>query len=81
MVSYRICIIIMSFVKHACAALYSCGAGSQGVTPIISYICRLGSIFGFKILNFNILGFSEKIIFWAMKELRIFWGSLENGTI
>ena len=34
--------------------------GGGGGTLIFSYIRRLGSFFGFKILNFNILGFSEK---------------------
>ena len=39
-----------------------------GGTLIVSYIRRLGSFFGFKILNFKILGiFRKTIIFWGMK--------------
>ena len=46
-----------------------------GGTLIFSYIRRLGSFFGFKILNFIIfLGFSEKVIIFGMKNLWIFFG-------
>ena len=41
------------------------GGGGEG-TLIFSYIRRLGSFLGFKILNFKILRFSEKLIFWGV---------------
>ena len=46
---------------------------------MFSYIHRLGSFFGFKILNFNIFyGFSEKIIFFWVRRFCgyffFFWG-------
>ena len=51
------------------------GPQGGGGTLIFSYICRLGSIFGFKILNFNILlGFRKINIFLGMKILWIFFG-------
>ena len=48
-----------------------------GGTLIFSYICRLRPFFVFKILKFNILGFSEKRIVWGyapMVKLWIFLG-------
>ena len=48
---------------------------SQAGTLIFSYILRLGSFLGFKILNLNILlGFRKINIFWGMKILSIFLG-------
>ena len=54
------------------------GGGGRG-TLIFSYIHRLGSFLGFKIVNFNIFGVFQKMsIFWGMKILWIyfffFWG-------
>ena len=45
-------------------------------TLIFSYIRRLGPLFGFKLLNFNILGFFQKNeYFWGYDEnADIFWG-------
>ena len=40
--------------------------GGGGGTLIFSYIRRLGSFFGFKILNFN--------IFWVFRKMIIFSG-------
>ena len=37
----------------------------EGGTPIFSYIHMAWTIFGFKILKFNILGVSEKDKFWG----------------
>ena len=52
------------YVQHGChidCLLGSTPCGGGGGTLIFSYIRRLGSFFGFKILNFNIFGgFSEK---------------------
>ena len=46
-----------------------------GCTLIFSYIRRLGSFYGFKILNFNILGvFRKTNEFWGVKILWIFFG-------
>ena len=53
--------------------------GVGGGTQIFSYIRRLRSFFGIKILNFNIfLGFSEKLIFFFL--WKFFWSS-QNWTI
>ena len=42
------------------------GGGGGGGTLIFSYIRRLGSFFGVKILNFNIFGgFQKNIYFWV----------------
>ena len=50
------------------------GGGGGGGTLIFSYICRLGSFLGFKILIFNIFWVFRKMnIFWSMKILWIFW--------
>ena len=44
-----------------------------GSNLILSYISRLGSFFGVKILNFNILGgFQKNEYFFGMKVLWIF---------
>ena len=54
-----------------------------GVT-LCSYIRRLGSFLGFKILNFNILlGLQKNKYIWGMKMLwiMIFMGSSQNWTI
>ena len=40
--------------------------GGGGGTLIFSYIRRLGSLFWVKNLNFNILGVSEKLIFFGV---------------
>ena len=46
----------------------------QGSTLIFSYIRRLGSFFLVKNFEFQyFLGFSEKMIFWGMKILWIFF--------
>ena len=49
--------------------------GWGGGTLIFSYIRRLGSFFGFKILKFNIFGggFRKMNIFWGLKILWIFF--------
>ena len=54
-----------------------------GGTLIFSYIRRLGSFFGVKILNFNIfLGFQKNKYFLGCDDfVDIFWGSLQNWTI
>ena len=54
--------------------------GGGGDTAIFSHIRRLGLIFGFKILNFNIFGVSRKmIIFWGYEDfVDIFGGSSQN---
>ena len=55
---------------------------SQGGTHIFLYIGRLGSFYGFKILNFNIvLGFQKKLYFWGFKECVdiFFWGHHKIG--
>ena len=52
--------------------------GPGGGTLIFLYIHRLGSLFGFKIWNFNIFGgFQKNKYFLGMKILWIFFG----GTI
>ena len=49
--------------------------GGGGGSIIFSYIRRLGSFFGLKILNFNTFGVFRIInIFWGMKILEIFLG-------
>ena len=50
--------------------------GGGGGFSEFSYICRLRSFLGIKILNFNIFGVFRKLnIFWDMKILWIlFWG-------
>ena len=49
--------------------------GGGAITLIISYICRLGPLFGFEILNFNTLGgFQKNEYFWGMNKLWIFFG-------
>ena len=51
------------------------GGGGGGGTLIFSYISRLGSFFGFKILNFNIFwDFQKNEYFWGIKILWIFLG-------
>ena len=51
------------------------GTSPQGGTLVFSYIRRLGSFFGFKILNFIIFGVFRKMsIFGGMKILWIFVG-------
>ena len=57
--------------------------GGGGGTLIFSYIRRLGSLFGFKILNFNILlGFQKNKYFFRYEDfVDIFWGSSQNLTI
>ena len=53
----------------------------RGGTLILSYIRRLGSFFGFKILNFNIFGgFQKNEYFWGYENLWIyFWGHPKIG--
>ena len=59
----------------------------QGSTLIFSYIRRLGSFFLVKNFEFQyFFGFSEKMIFWGMKILWIFFfflggGASQNWTI
>ena len=55
--------------------------GGGGGTLIFSYIRRLRSFFGFKILNFNIFGvFRKMIFFWGYNDLvDIFWGHHKIG--
>ena len=44
-------------------------------TLIFSYIRRLGPLFGFKILDFDILGhFQKSEYFWIIMKMRIFCG-------
>ena len=51
----------------------------RGVTLIVSYIPRLESFFGFKILNFSIFCvFRKAHIFGGMKILWIFWGVISK---
>ena len=59
------------------------GPPGGGGALIFSYIRRLGSLFGFKILNFNILlGFQKnKKNFRYEDFVDIFWGSSQNLTI
>ena len=54
--------------------------GDQGGTLILSYIRRLGSLFGFKILNFNIFGGFQKKKIWGYKNsVDIFGGHHKIG--
>ena len=54
----------------------------RGRGTLFSYIRRLGSFFGFNILNFNIFGgFQKNEYFCGMKELWILFGSSHNWTI
>ena len=47
---------------------YNSRGGGGGGTLIFSYIRRLGSFYGVKILNFSILGgFQKNEYFWGMK--------------
>ena len=58
------------------------GGGGGGGILIFSYILRLRSFLGLKILNFNILRVFKKMnIFGGMNILWIFWGSSQNWTI
>ena len=52
------------------------GGGGGGGTLIFSYIHRLGSLFGFKIWNFNIFGGFQKNKYFLGYEdfVDIFWG-------
>ena len=54
--------------------------GGGGGTLIFSYIRRLGSFFGVKILNFNIFGgFQKNKYFWGYEDfVDIFMGSSLN---
>ena len=54
-----------------------------GDTLIFSYILRFGSVFGFKILNFNIFGgFQKNTYFWGYEDfVDSFLGSSQNWTI
>ena len=54
--------------------------GGGGGTLIFSHIRRPGQFFGFKILNFNILGVFRKMnIFGGYEDfVDIFWGSSQN---
>ena len=54
-----------------------------GGTLLLSYIRRLGCFWGFKILNFNILGFFPKNKYFLGYEdfVDIFLGSSQNWTI
>ena len=54
-----------------------------GGTLIFSYIRRLGSFFGFKIMNFIIFwGFQKNEYFLGYEYfVDIFWGSSQNSTI
>ena len=50
-----------------------------GVLSFHTYVGS-GHFFGFKILNFNILGgFQKNEYFWSMKILYIFWGHHKIG--
>ena len=53
-----------SFVCHIVAIFSDSNMeetpGPEGGTLIFAYICKLGSFFGFKILNFNIFGRFQK---------------------
>ena len=64
------------------------GGGGGGGTLIFSYIHRLGSFFGFKILNLTILfgggggGGQKNEYFWGYEYfVEICWGSSQNWTI
>ena len=46
---------------------------------MFSYICRLGSFFGFKILNFNIFGGFQKNKYGYEDFVDIFWGHHKIG--
>ena len=54
-----------------------------GGTLMFSYILRLGSVFGFKILNFNIFGGFQKNKYFLGYEdfVDSFLGSSQNWTI
>ena len=55
---------------------------SQGGTLIFSHIHRLGLFFGFKILNFNIFGGFQKMIFLGYEDFVInFWGHYQIGLV
>ena len=59
----------------SCAKITPCVISTPGGTLIFSYIRRLGSFLGFKILNFNIFwGFLKYEYFWGVKILWIFFG-------
>ena len=62
---------------------YMCPGGGGGGNLIFSYIRRLGSFFGVKILNFNIFGvFQKNKYFLGVMILWIFFGgSSQNWTI
>ena len=68
-------------MRFICASGVFWPRGEGGGTLIFSYIRRLGTFFGFKILNFNIfLGFRKMNIFFGMKILWIFfWGHNKVG--
>ena len=73
----------LKLVKHL--AETPCGRSNpmgDGVT-LCSYIRRLGSFFGFKILNFNILlGLQKNKYFLGYDDfVDIFMGSSQNWTI
>ena len=66
--------------RDGCVALprgamgLSAACGPRGGTLIFSHIRWLGLFFGFKILNFNILGgFQKNEYFWGVKILWIFF--------
>ena len=69
--------VIVAYKQHkrrpACA---------PGGTLIFSYIHRLGSLLGFKILNFIIFGgFQKNEYFWGYEDfVDIFGGSSQNWT-
>ena len=55
---------------------------TQGGHSDCSYIRRLGPFFQFKILNFNILGFSEKKYFLGHEDfLILFWDHCKTGQV
>ena len=57
--------------------------GGGGGTLIFSYIHRIRSFLGFKILNLTIFGvFQKNEYFWGYEDfVDIFWGSSQNRTI
>ena len=62
-----LCFVFVIWVIFSDYHAHRLGTMCPGGTPIFSHIRRLGSFFGFKILNFNIFGgFQKKIIFFGV---------------
>ena len=71
--------ICPTWVPYRLLAGFHTGGG--GGTLIFSYIRRVGSFFGFKILNFNIFGgFQKNEYFWGYEDfVDMFWGHHKFG--